>query len=86
MLLRDASYKHPDASSAVLGPHRVVHAGVEHEGLLIDRDGLRPGHAFEGPAVVVEYSTTTLVPPGTVCRVDEWGNLVLGLTGRANRR
>jgi len=26
---------------------------------------------------VVEYSTTTLVPPGARCRVDGWHNLVL---------
>ena len=75
--LRASDPGDPDASPAILGPHRVVYDGVEHEGLLIDRDQLRPGHAFEGPAVVVEYSTTTLVPPETRCRVDEWGNLVL---------
>ena len=55
---------------------------VSHEGRLIDRDALRPGHAFGGPVIVVEYSSTTLVPPDVTCRVDEWGNLLLdmGLT------
>ncbi len=67
----------PDAGAATIGPHTFVHRGESHAGELIDRDALRPGHAFQGPAVVVEYSTTTLVPPGTSCRVDEWGNLIL---------
>jgi len=67
----------PDASGAVIGEHRIVHGGVPHDGRLIDRDRLRPGHEFAGPAVVVEYSTTTFVPPGTTCRVDEYGTLVL---------
>lgn len=31
---------------------------------VITRDVLVDGHAFDGPAVVVEYSGTTIVPPG----------------------
>ncbi|MDH3731890.1 MAG: hydantoinase/oxoprolinase family protein [Gemmatimonadota bacterium] len=66
-----------DASAAVIGSHRLVHDGGRHDGALIDRDLLRPGHEFVGPAVVVEYSTTTLVPPGTACQIDTHLNLVL---------
>ena len=42
-----------------------------------DRDRLQPGARLRGPAVVVEYSSTTVIPPGFVCRVDEYLNLVL---------
>lgn len=42
-----------------------------------DRARLGPGTPFEGPAVVVEYSSTTVVPPDFVCRVDGDLNLVL---------
>jgi len=42
-----------------------------------ERDRLAPGMQFDGPAVVAEYSSTTLVPPGFRCRVDEYRNLVL---------
>jgi N-methylhydantoinase A len=66
-----------DASGAVIGGHPVVYGGVAHDGALIDRDLLRPGHEFSGPAVIVEYSTTTFIPPGTTGRVDEFGSLVL---------
>jgi len=62
---------------AILGRHEVTYGGETPRGVLIDRERLRPGHAFVGPAVVVEYSTTTLVPPGARCEVDERGNLVL---------
>jgi N-methylhydantoinase A len=41
------------------------------------REDLAPGHKFKGPAIVGEYSATTLVPPGFFCEVDEFGNLVL---------
>lgn len=66
-----------DASAAVIDRHPVVHEGTVLQGSLIDRDRLEPGNVFEGPAVVVEYSTTTFVPPGVRCGVDAWANLVL---------
>jgi len=42
-----------------------------------DRERLRPGARFAGPAMVLEYSSTTVVPPDFVCQVDEFLNLVL---------
>ncbi len=41
------------------------------------RERLAPGAQFAGPAVVVEYSSTTVVPPDFDCRVDDHLNLVL---------
>ncbi|MGH9392597.1 MAG: hypothetical protein ACRD1E_00365 [Terriglobales bacterium] len=41
------------------------------------RERLRAGDRFRGPAVVTEYSATTVVPPGWRARVDGWGNLIL---------
>ena len=42
-----------------------------------DRKVLRYGHLIKGPAIIGEYSATTLVPPDFVCEVDAFGNLVL---------
>ena len=42
-----------------------------------DRQVLRYGHSIPGPAIVGEYSSTTLVPPDYRCEVDRFGNLVL---------
>jgi N-methylhydantoinase A len=44
---------------------------------LYDRETLAHGHVLEGPAIIGEYSATTLVPPDFTCDVDEFGNLVL---------
>jgi N-methylhydantoinase A len=44
-----------------------------------DRSDLRHGHVLKGPAIVGEYSSTTLVPPDFACEVDAFGNLVLRL-------
>jgi N-methylhydantoinase A len=41
------------------------------------RMSLAPGHRVEGPCVVEETATTTLVLPGQHVRVDEMGNLII---------
>jgi N-methylhydantoinase A len=42
-----------------------------------NREELRPGAAIKGPAIIVEYGSTTLAPPGWKVKVDGWKNLVL---------
>lgn len=44
---------------------------------IYDRSSLGYGHVIKGPAVIGEYSSTTLVPPGFKCAVDAHLNLVL---------
>lgn len=44
---------------------------------VIDRARLKAGHHFEGPALVEEYSGTTVVPPGWRARVVRGGHLEL---------
>ena len=39
------------------------------------------GIVLRAPALVCEFSATTVVPPGWECRVDDWGNLVLKNAG-----
>jgi N-methylhydantoinase A len=49
---------------------------------LYDRERLDPGARLRGPAVVVEYSSTTVVPPDFVLNVDRFRNLVLSQHAR----
>jgi N-methylhydantoinase A len=49
----------------------------EHEAPVFDRTRLEPGHAFAGPALVEEYSGTTLVPPGWRASVTGGAHLLL---------
>jgi N-methylhydantoinase A len=44
------------------------------------RSDLSPDHTLDGPALVLEYSSTTWVPRGWKLKVDEWGNLHLSAT------
>jgi N-methylhydantoinase A/oxoprolinase/acetone carboxylase beta subunit len=41
------------------------------------RHALAPGVRLEGPAVVEQADTTTVVPPGWAGQADRFGNLVL---------
>ena len=52
---------------------------------IYDRERLLPGHAIRGPAVVPEYSSTTVVPPDFECRVDPYLNLILTEISRSSR-
>ena len=42
------------------------------------RDDLQAGHKLAGPIQVLEYSSTTWIPPGWILEVDAWGSLLLG--------
>ncbi len=66
-----------DSTAAVLGEHEMVFDQQTHAARLIDRDQLHPGSTFIGPALVVEYSTTTVVPPDIRCRIDGHRNLIM---------
>jgi N-methylhydantoinase A len=41
------------------------------------REQLHPGASFNGPAVISEYSSTTLIPSGWCVEIDLWRNLVI---------
>lgn len=47
------------------------------------RERLKAGNRISGPAVVLEYSSTTWVPAGASLEVDPWLNLVLTVAERA---
>ncbi|MFF3494623.1 hydantoinase/oxoprolinase family protein [Streptomyces sp. NPDC002795] len=55
----------------------VVFDRTEQETLFVRRDDLLPGHTFAGPAIVVESTATTVVPPGHQVTADETGSLVV---------
>ena len=44
---------------------------------IYERDLLAVGATFEGPAIIEQPDTTTVMPPKTQCRVDNYGNLII---------
>jgi len=66
-----------DGSHALNGTRSVYFDGCFQETRIYDRERLRPGDTFAGPAIVSEYSSATILPPGDVLRVDALSNLVI---------
>ncbi len=69
--------RHGNASPAILRRRRAVFERGAVATPVYDRDLLRPGERFAGPAIIAEYSATTLLPPKTRARVDAYGNIVI---------
>ncbi len=56
---------------------QVMFDGKKVSSTIYEREQLRTGRNYRGPAVVTEYSATTWVPPGKVFRRDAAGNLII---------
>jgi len=67
----------PNGKDAIMDLRRSVFAARVRMTPVYDRAKLRAGHRFAGPAIVSEYSATTVVPPGWGAHVDAFGNLLL---------
>ncbi len=71
-----------EVAPAGRGAASVTHAPVIFGGrrvrtAIIDRSALPPGRKLRGPAIVTEYSATTVVLPGLRYGADRAGNLVI---------
>lgn len=62
---------------ALLGEAPVVFDGREVPTRLYLRERLRCGNQVEGPSLVLQMDSTTVIPPGWVAVVDPYRNLVL---------
>ena len=80
----------PAEIERVAPPHDAVSMGVKsvwfeggasesgaRQTALYQRENLEPGARFEGPGLVRQFDTTTVVPPRWSARVDGWENLWL---------
>jgi 5-oxoprolinase (ATP-hydrolysing)/N-methylhydantoinase A len=45
-----------------------------------ERSALRAGNRIEGPAIVNQYDTTTVIPPGLAAHIDRYGNIVIAIS------
>lgn len=76
-------YKAPvadeDASAAHKGTRKVYIEGKYEETALYDRDLLKPNNIIQGPAIVEQFDSTTLIKSGQSARVDEYLNLVVSI-------
>ena len=67
----------PECRMAISRTSPVLFRGRAHAAPVYVRERLRPGNRFGGPAIVSEYSATTVVPPGWQALVDQFDALIL---------
>jgi N-methylhydantoinase A len=67
----------PGSNHAVLKKKKVMFANEWMDTAVLDRNLLQPGNAFAGPAILHEYSATTVVPPECRAKVDSYSNLII---------
>jgi N-methylhydantoinase A len=63
--------------AALRGDRRVYFDGRPVTASIYDRTALTPGDSIEGPSIVEQLDSTTVVWPGQTAHVDAFGNLVL---------
>jgi N-methylhydantoinase A len=66
-----------DPSAAHAGETQIYRNGEWQPAQLYDRGKLAPGMAVEGPAIITELDSTTVVLPGHVATVDRYFNLLI---------
>jgi N-methylhydantoinase A len=66
-----------DGSQAIVATRPAWFDGAFIDTRIYSRDRLVPGDSFTGPAIISEYSSATVLPPGDILRVDALRNLVI---------
>jgi N-methylhydantoinase A len=60
--------------------NQMVHfAGRRYKTPIIPRSSIQQGRRYRGPAIITEYSATTVIPPGLKYQKDRAGNLLIEL-------
>lgn len=74
--------KHPNGGKApnkgaLVQEKQVILSGRSVQTKFFDRKSLKPGNTISGPAIILEYSATTLIPEDFRARIDPWRNILL---------
>jgi N-methylhydantoinase A len=80
------AYREPvpgDGHAAYYAERPLHFAGRSMPARHYKRERLAPGDEIQGPAMITEYTSATVLPPGCHARVDEFLNLVISVTESA---
>ncbi len=73
----EVAMKRGNGAAALTAERQVYFDGRWQLAKVYDRERLVPGDAVSGPALITEYSSVTVLPPGATAKMDGWGNLVV---------
>lgn len=76
--------KTPEAG-AFAGKRNVIFDSHSIETDLIHREHLHHGNEISGPAIILEYTSTIVMPPDTRAKVDRFGNLIIDIGNTARQ-
>ena len=77
IIVGDRARESGKGSRAAAEKSPIIFDGKKHRTAIYERDQLVPGKKYAGPAVITEYSATTIVPPRMRFWVDRADNLVI---------
>lgn len=66
-----------DPAAAVLSQQRVYMDGAHHSANIYDRGKLKAGNEINGPAIVTEMDSTSVILPGHRGVIDDFGNIII---------
>jgi N-methylhydantoinase A len=66
-----------NGDQALLATRPVHFDGGSQQTNIYDRSKLRAGDRLVGPAIVTEYTSATILPPGDSLEVDAFDNLIV---------
>lgn len=66
-----------DASHAIVDSHQVYFGGEWLATSIYDRGKLQPGNVVQGPAIVTEFDSTTVILPGYSGQIDRFFNILI---------
>jgi N-methylhydantoinase A len=74
-----------DGSEACYATRTVVFEGRSLQTKIYDREALIPGAVIHGPAMITEYTSATVLPPGCHAQVDGFANMVITIAEQEAR-
>lgn len=84
--IRSRQLGNVDNDRTTVKPQKVAFDGRKVATTVYDRESLVQGRKMRGPAVVTEYSATTLVPAGKRFWLDRAGNLIIEIRAARSHR
>jgi N-methylhydantoinase A/oxoprolinase/acetone carboxylase beta subunit len=63
--------------TAVMKTQDIFYSGRKYRGPVYDRAKLSPGLRLRGPALIMDFGSTTFLPPGFSLKIDGYRNLII---------
>ncbi len=77
--LTEQEPKGEDPSHARIDRKEMIFDGEVYPSDVYLRERLEAGNIIQGPALIIDYESTSVVPPRFICQVDRYENLIIAL-------